>query len=71
MSKFPAIPEVTKDLDNITTVLRAMKENIEILTRQRGTTGGNSQVRTRTRSSAVTWDDLIALAIVDEDKIPK
>lgn len=49
MSKFAAIPQPTER--NLLTTVLALKEAVEVLTRQRGEIG----------KSAVTWDELQSL----------
>lgn len=60
---FSSIPEPMLTLASHQDVLVALKEAVEVLTRQRKL----EQVR----SSAVTWNDLLALGLVQPDQVPK
>lgn len=56
--KFPAIPEPRADLVALHTSVMALKENVEILTGQRG-------------APPVTWDDLVRLGVVNAADVPR
>lgn len=58
---YPAIPDPSSDVDSLRITALAVKEGLEIITRQRGDRG----------NSAVTWNDLLALGIVTAAQIPK
>lgn len=60
--KYPAIPEPGANIESLREAVVALKETVEILTRQR-----------LPGKSAVIWDELVALQIfaVGADKIPK
>jgi hypothetical protein len=60
---FSPIPEPMLSLPSHQETLTAIKDAVEVLTRQRKV----EQVR----SSAVTWNDLLALGLVQEDQVPK
>lgn len=51
MSKFSGIPQPTHDVSSLVEAVIALKESVEVLTRQRGDT----------THSAVTWEDLLKL----------
>lgn len=60
-AKYPAIPEPQAEINSVRDTSAAIKETVEVLTRQRGT-----------RSfSAVTWEDLLGLGLITPDQIPK
>lgn len=59
--KYPAIPDPVANINSVRDTSAALKEGMEILTRQRGD-----------RSlSAVTWQDLLALGLINPTQIPK
>jgi hypothetical protein len=60
---FSAIPEPQLSLASHQEALIALKETVEVLARQRRT----DQVA----SSAVTFNDLVALGLIQRDEIPK
>lgn len=60
MSKYPAIPEPTREPVEIQNSLLAVKENIELLTAQRPSMD----------HASVTWGDLVRLGIVQMEDVP-
>lgn len=64
MSKFtPAIPEPSHAIGDLYQAVLALKQAVEILTKQRGPA--------RKADAAVTWQDLVDLGLIDADQIPK
>jgi hypothetical protein len=59
--KYPAIPEPVAEINAVRNSCAALKEGQEILTRQRGD---------RTLS-AVTWQDLLSLGLINASQLPK
>ena len=55
----PAIPEPTVDPKSLRNTTASLKEAVEIIAGQRGT------------SPFVTWDDLVRLNIVSQADVPK
>lgn len=60
MSNYNAIPDLDGSEATDDMALRAMKENLEILTGQRGSR----------LASAVTWQDLVDLGLITADQVP-
>jgi hypothetical protein len=59
--KYPAVPEPVAEINSVRSTCAALKEGQEILTRQRGD---------RTLS-AVTWQDLLDLGLINPTQLPK
>jgi hypothetical protein len=55
----PAIPPSTPDPKGLAVVVRAIKENVELMVGQRGDTMGR----------AVTFNDLVALGLVTAEQV--
>lgn len=62
MPKFPGIPEPTTEPSTMLTTVQAIKQALEVILGQR---------RGSRRNSAVTWDDLVRLGIVEEGQVPR
>lgn len=60
-TKYPAIPDPVTNVDSLRDTAISMKETVEILTRQRGNRA----------TSAVTWEDLLALGLCSAAQVPK
>ena len=58
--KFAAVPDPSGDPESLRQVAVALKENVEVLTSQRGPK----------RSAAVTWQDLIDLKLILPTQVP-
>lgn len=61
-NKFSSIPMPDNTVEGNRQTLLALKEAVEILTRQ---------ARGDIRSSAVTWNDLIDTGVVAADQVPR
>lgn len=59
--KRPSIPMPSTDTTSLRNTALALKENVEILTQQRGDRA----------MSAVTWDDLVALGLISQVQVPR
>lgn len=57
---FPAIPHPHPDVKSLHTTMLALKEAVEVLTKQRGNPS----------NSSVVWNDLVALGIVNAAQVP-
>lgn len=55
------IPEPNENLASLRSVAIATKELVEVLAGQRG----------RNNSAAVTWGDLVALGLIQQDQVPR
>jgi hypothetical protein len=60
---YGSIPDPMLNLPSHQDTLTALKQAVEVLTRQRRV----EQVK----ASAVTWNDLLALGLIQEDQVPK
>lgn len=60
-TKYPAIPDPVTSVDSLRDTTIAIKEAVEILARQRGDRS----------TSAVTWQDLLALGLCSAAQVPK
>jgi hypothetical protein len=58
---FPSVPDPMQNMPSLQGTSSALKESVEILTRQRGDKG----------MSAVTWYDLVELGLIPATRIPK
>lgn len=59
---YPAIPQPSPgDPDSLYEAVSAVKENVELLTGQRGTNV----------TPAVTWQDLVDLGLIAADQVPR
>lgn len=58
--KYGAIPEPTADPYDLLEVVKALKQSVEVLTRQRKPVA----------AGAVTWHDLVALKLITPDQVP-
>lgn len=62
--KFPAIPQPVRDNDDsIYEALLAMKEAIELMTRQRAKNLGTLAMP--------TWQELVDLGVITQDQVPR
>jgi hypothetical protein len=59
--KIPTIIEPYENAASLRSAVMALKENVEMLTGQRGTID----------DVAVTWGDLIRLGLIKQDQVPK
>ena len=60
MAKYPAIPPPTNNHDSLRGSVDALKQGFEILTGQ----------RKNRANSAVTWQDLVDLGLIQASQIP-
>jgi len=60
--KFPAIPEPRPTVESMHDTVMALKEAVEIMTRQRG---GADPV-----TSMVTWGDLVEKGLIEPNDVP-
>jgi hypothetical protein len=61
-TKYAAIPEPEAEVENLREVVTALKQTVEVLSRQRGGA---------VRSAAVTWQDLVDLELIEATQVPK
>lgn len=59
--KYPAIPEPFAEINSVRSTSAALKEAVEILTQQRGSRA----------NSAVTWQDLVNLGLIQPSQVPR
>jgi len=57
---YPGIPEPVAEINSVRATAASLKEAVEILARQRGNRA----------SSAVMWNDLLALGLITASQIP-
>jgi len=60
VAKYPSVPAPTVDIASLRESCAALKEVVEILTQQRGST----------LNSAVTWQDLVNLGLITPAQVP-
>lgn len=60
---YSSIPEPQASIPSHHEAILALKEAVEVITRQRR--------REQIALSAVTWNDLVALGVIERDQIPK
>lgn len=61
VKKYQPMPEPTTNVESLRNVALALKENVEVLTLQRGDP----------YNAAVTWGDLVALGLINPLLVPK
>lgn len=59
-NQFPSIPHPRPDTNSMHATVVALKENVEVLTNQRGNPS----------SSAIKWSDLVTLGLIDPSQVP-
>jgi len=60
--RYPAIPDPGNTPEGVREAVKAMKQSVETLTRQRGLG--------RKVDAAVTWQDLVDLGLIDPTEVP-
>jgi hypothetical protein len=61
-TKYAAIPEPEDDVGSLREAVTALKQTVEVLSRQRGGA---------VLSGAVTWQDLVDLELIEAAQVPK
>lgn len=59
-NNYNAVPEPLADVESLRQAVRALKETVEILTRQ----------RQPVTAACVTWQDLVDLKLIPKTKLP-